>query len=172
MPRGWMSGSGWLSARGWLGAAKQNGGRRDQEFLFASGRVIRLASTAVASCVCRGEGGEKKTQHSADVRTPAHTPHPPPPHAPSPSATHRYRVGRGELGRAAPGNLAPSRRRDCHFADTPCLPLLKHLIKVQGGRCHQMTVAPTASRRDCHHADALSPSLLNRLLKAEEGAAE
>ena len=26
-----------------------------------------------------------------------------------------------------------SRRRDCHFDDTPCLSLLKHLIKVQGG---------------------------------------
>ena len=26
-----------------------------------------------------------------------------------------------------------SRRRDCHFDDTPCVSLLKHLIKVQGG---------------------------------------
>ena len=39
---------------------------------------------------------------------------------------------------------SPSRRREfCHFDDTPCLSLLKHLIKVQGG-CHQMTVSPTA----------------------------
>ena len=37
-----------------------------------------------------------------------------------------------------------SRRRGCHLDDTPCLPLLKHLMKVQGG-CHQMTVSPTAS---------------------------
>ena len=27
----------------------------------------------------------------------------------------------------------PSRRRDCHFDDTPCLSLLKHIIKGQGG---------------------------------------
>ena len=27
----------------------------------------------------------------------------------------------------------PSRRRDCHFDDAPCLSLLKHLMKVQGG---------------------------------------
>ena len=27
----------------------------------------------------------------------------------------------------------PSRRRDCHFTDTPCLSLLKNLLKVQGG---------------------------------------
>ena len=26
-----------------------------------------------------------------------------------------------------------SRRRDCHFDDAPCLSLLKHLMKVQGG---------------------------------------
>ena len=26
-----------------------------------------------------------------------------------------------------------SRRRDCHFDDTPCLSLLKHPMKVQGG---------------------------------------
>ena len=26
-----------------------------------------------------------------------------------------------------------SRRRDCHFTDTPCISLLKHLLKVQGG---------------------------------------
>ena len=26
-----------------------------------------------------------------------------------------------------------SRRRDCHYHDTPCLSLLKHLIKLQGG---------------------------------------
>ena len=26
-----------------------------------------------------------------------------------------------------------SRRRDCHFADTPLLSILKHLIKVEGG---------------------------------------
>ena len=26
-----------------------------------------------------------------------------------------------------------SHRRDCHFHDTPCLSLLKHLIKVKGG---------------------------------------
>ena len=29
--------------------------------------------------------------------------------------------------------LKVSRRRDCHFDDTPCLFLLKHLIKVEGG---------------------------------------
>ena len=28
----------------------------------------------------------------------------------------------------------PSRRRDCHFDDTPFLSLLKDLIKVEGGR--------------------------------------
>ena len=26
-----------------------------------------------------------------------------------------------------------SRRRDCHFTDTPVLSLLKHLLKVEGG---------------------------------------
>ena len=26
-----------------------------------------------------------------------------------------------------------SRRRDCHFDDTPCLSLLRHLLKVQAG---------------------------------------
>ena len=38
-----------------------------------------------------------------------------------------------------------SRRREfCHFADTPWLSLLKHLLKVQGG-CHQMAeLSPTA----------------------------
>ena len=25
-----------------------------------------------------------------------------------------------------------SRRRDCHFTDTPCLSLLKHILQVQG----------------------------------------
>ena len=37
---------------------------------------------------------------------------------------------------AVPKNLvrhSPSRRRDCHCTDTPCLSLLKQLIKVQGG---------------------------------------
>ena len=43
-----------------------------------------------------------------------------------------------------------SRRRDCHFDDTPCLSLLKNLAKVQGG-CHQMTVWPRARRRAVHH---------------------
>ena len=28
---------------------------------------------------------------------------------------------------------SPSRRRDYHFDDTPCLSLLVHLLKVQGG---------------------------------------
>ena len=32
-----------------------------------------------------------------------------------------------------PAATAPSRRRDCHFADTPCSSLWKHLLKVQGG---------------------------------------
>ena len=26
-----------------------------------------------------------------------------------------------------------SRRRDCHFDDTPCLSILKNIIKVRGG---------------------------------------
>ena len=29
--------------------------------------------------------------------------------------------------------VACSRRRDCQFDDTPCLSLLEHLIKLQGG---------------------------------------
>ena len=28
--------------------------------------------------------------------------------------------------------VQPSRRRDCHFDDTPCLSILKHLLKVEG----------------------------------------
>ena len=36
----------------------------------------------------------------------------------------------GEAAKA-PGGI--SRRRDCHFDDIPCLSLLEHLIKVQGG---------------------------------------
>ena len=28
---------------------------------------------------------------------------------------------------------SPSSRRDCHFTDTPCLSLLEHLTKLQGG---------------------------------------
>ena len=28
--------------------------------------------------------------------------------------------------------MTACRRRDCHFDDTPCLSLLKHIIKVQG----------------------------------------
>ena len=36
-----------------------------------------------------------------------------------------------------------SRRRDCHFTDTPCLSLLKHVIKVQWGATN-VTVSPTA----------------------------
>ena len=32
--------------------------------------------------------------------------------------------------------LIRRRRRDCHFDDTPCLSLLKHLLEVQGG-CHR-----------------------------------
>ena len=44
---------------------------------------------------------------------------------------------RGEVTAAA----VSSHRRDCHFHDTPCSSLLKHLIKLQG--CHQMTVSPT-----------------------------
>ena len=28
---------------------------------------------------------------------------------------------------------SPSRRRDCHFDDTPSSSLLKHLLKVEGG---------------------------------------
>ena len=34
-------------------------------------------------------------------------------------------------GEQSPGT--PSRRRDCHFAGTPCLFVLKHLLKVEGG---------------------------------------
>ena len=38
-----------------------------------------------------------------------------------------------------------SRRRDCHFAGTPCTSLLKHLLKVEGGvGGSRMTVSPTA----------------------------
>ena len=29
-------------------------------------------------------------------------------------------------------SMKPSRRRDCHFTDTPCLSLLKHILQVQG----------------------------------------
>ena len=32
----------------------------------------------------------------------------------------------------SPGHGQDSRRRDCHFDDTPFLALLKHLIKVEG----------------------------------------
>ena len=36
--------------------------------------------------------------------------------------------------RTTSSTLMPSRRREyCHFTDTPCLPLLKHLLQVQGG---------------------------------------
>ena len=41
-----------------------------------------------------------------------------------------------ELGLSHPEETMPgsdSRRRDCHFDDTPCLSLLKHLLKAQGG---------------------------------------
>ena len=39
-----------------------------------------------------------------------------------------------------------SRRREfCHFADTPCLSLLKHILKVEGGVI-KVTVSPTARR--------------------------
>ena len=50
---------------------------------------------------------------------------------------------KSSLSKVAP--VRPSRRRDCHFADTPCLSLLKHLLEAQRG-CHQMTVSPTASQ--------------------------
>ena len=43
----------------------------------------------------------------------------------------------GQLHRAVlrrpPRGVPSRRRRDCHFDDTPCLSLLKHLITVQGG---------------------------------------
>ena len=29
--------------------------------------------------------------------------------------------------------VLPSHCRDCHFDDTPCLSILKHLLKIQGG---------------------------------------
>ena len=32
-----------------------------------------------------------------------------------------------------PSHFDSSRRRDCHFDDTPFLSLLKHLLKVEGG---------------------------------------
>ena len=34
---------------------------------------------------------------------------------------------------AVPFTFVPGRRRDCHFDDTPCLSLLNHPTKVQGG---------------------------------------
>ena len=34
---------------------------------------------------------------------------------------------------AASDDGASSRRRDCHFTGTPCLSLLKRLIKLRGG---------------------------------------
>ena len=38
-----------------------------------------------------------------------------------------------QASRGGGGGGGGSRRRDCHFDYTPCLSLLKHLIKVQGG---------------------------------------
>ena len=37
----------------------------------------------------------------------------------------------------------PSRRRDCHFADTPSSSLLERLLDGRGG-CSRMSVSPTA----------------------------
>ena len=38
---------------------------------------------------------------------------------------------------------------DCHFDGTPvCIPLLKHVMKVEGG-CSRVTVSPTATQRIC-----------------------
>ena len=63
-------------------------------------------------------------------------------------------VAKDRLGEPLPLDHSPikfgswmggdSRRRDCHFTDTPCLSLLKHLIKVQG--CSRMTVSSGATR--------------------------
>ena len=41
----------------------------------------------------------------------------------------------------------PGRRREfCHSADTPCLSLVKHLMKVQGGAIKMTVSPPTAAR--------------------------
>ena len=61
---------------------------------------------------------------------------------------------------------SPSRRREfCHFTDTPCLSLLKHLIKVHGG-CHQMTVSPTASVALDHRVQLLDLRRLGRVRRS------
>ena len=54
----------------------------------------------------------------------------------------RYEA-RGDDAAGSEKSGKSSRRRDCHFDDTPCLSLLKHLLKVQGGAI-KMTVSPTA----------------------------
>ena len=61
---------------------------------------------------------------------------------PSPGGRHRIVSGLSVLRRGGPhppqarqrgGPTTCSHRRDCHFTDTPCLSLLKHLEKIQGG---------------------------------------
>ena len=61
---------------------------------------------------------------------------------PFPPAVKVTNVGAGLVSARGSVGLT-SRRRDCHFDDTPCLSLLKHLLKVEGG-CSRMTASPTA----------------------------
>ena len=55
-------------------------------------------------------------------------------------------VSFSEVGRTLIHAGGSSHWRDCHFTDTPCLSLLKHLLKVKGGDI-KMTVSPTARRQ-------------------------
>ena len=49
--------------------------------------------------------------------------------------------GWGSGFRTAIGGIAPSRRRGCHFDDTPILSLLKHLLNVEGGAAERQSRA-------------------------------
>ena len=51
--------------------------------------------------------------------------------------------GSNNCGTNYAGYLAGSRRRDCHFDDTPCLSLLKHLLKVRGAAIKMTALYPS-----------------------------
>ena len=63
------------------------------------------------------------------------------------TATVRAAIGRLTSAWPTDADLAGvfSRRRVCHFADTPFPSALKHQLKVEGG-CSRMTVSPAARR--------------------------
>ena len=75
-----------------------------------------------------------------------------------------------KAGRPSGGAGSCSRRRDCHFTDTPSSSLLKHLIQGEG-RGSRMTVSPTARPQRAPPPPPTAAQLLLRMVPLAVAAA-